>query len=191
MFVPLSLQSKLSKSDHKLKKNVMFNLHHASKSLIDKNYRNAIKLYETALNEIEKSKVGASMCVTTTPIVCHLVCICYPLHVCCSFTIQFILAYVSFTVLFCSVLCNRHPHVCHLLCCTLQTQWHSIMTTSEHNRLMVTVHYCLGLAVWLHRRENYIITAMSHFRTITTRYSSIIFIPAYYYLGMANAALHQ
>ena len=35
----------------------MFNLQHASKALIDRSYRNAIKLYETALNEIEKAKV--------------------------------------------------------------------------------------------------------------------------------------
>ena len=71
-------QSKLSKSDHKLKKNVMFNLQHASRSLIDKNYRNAIKLYETALNEIEKAKVRTFVCVTTTPTWCYIVCAYYP-----------------------------------------------------------------------------------------------------------------
>ena len=57
LFFVLPFQSKLSKRDRKLKKNVMFNLQHASRSLIDKNYGNAIKLYKTALNKIEKTKV--------------------------------------------------------------------------------------------------------------------------------------
>ena len=75
----LFFQSKLSKSDTKLKKNVMFNLQHASKSFIERNYRNAIKLYETALNEIEKAKVRVCVCVCVRPsmyVVCVCVCVC-------------------------------------------------------------------------------------------------------------------
>lgn len=98
---------------------------------------------------------------------------------------------LSVLIMVCSLLCHCDPTVCHLFCHPTQTQWHSIMNSSEHNKLMVTIHYCLGRAVWNQCREDYVLTAMSHFRTITTRYSSVIFVPAYYHLGMANAALHQ
>lgn len=111
------------------------------------------------------------------------------LHVCCVVLCGHYL--LLFSVLFFVIVCPCDPHVCHPLCHPIQTQWHSIMNTSEHNKLMVTIHYCLGIAVWHQRREDYIVTAMTHFRTITTRYSSVIFVPAYYHLGMANAALHQ
>ena len=77
--------------------------------------------------------------------------------------------------------------MCHSL---PQTQWHTIMGTLEHNKLMVTVHYSLGIATWQQRREDYIVQSMTHFRTITTRYSSVIFPLAHYYLGKANSALH-
>lgn len=88
----------------------MFNLQHASKALIDKKYHNAIKLYETALNEIEKHKV--------------LVCYRYPdymscgmyslrpfsLHVC---VMWHVLCSCCLNVFSMVIVCHYNPHVCH------------------------------------------------------------------------------
>ena len=168
----------------------MFNLQHASRSLIDKNYHNAIKLYKTALNKIEKAKV--CLCASPLPLLnviqfvlvtlLHMLCM-----ACCAFCSYYLYLFI---IVFCPstiIVCHRDPCVCH----PAQTQWRSIMSTLEHNQLMVTIHYCLGIAVWHQHHEDYIVIAMTHFRIITTRYSSVIFVPAYYHLGIANAALHQ
>ena len=110
LFVFLLFQSKLSKGDHRLKKNVMFNLQHASKALIDKKYHNAIKLYETALNEIEKHKVlvyyrypdymSCGM-YSSHPFSLH---VCIMWHMLCSCCLN-----VFSTV----IVCHYNPHVCH------------------------------------------------------------------------------
>ena len=117
---------------------------------------------------------------------------CYVWHVVCFA----IIACILFIGVFCSSSSSVCP--CNSLCMSLIVSppcRHNgrvrIMNTSEHNKLMVTICYCLGIAVWHQCREDYIVIVMTHFRTITTRYSSVIFVPAYYHLGTANAALHQ
>ena len=68
----------------------MFNLQHASRALIEKNYRNAIKLYETALNEIEKAKV---VCVYVRVCMCAYTneCVHVRMHMCVICSVRFLL----------------------------------------------------------------------------------------------------
>jgi len=55
----------------------MFNLSHASKSLLDKNYCNAIKLYEMVMEEIDLQKVSNSYVVCSVCVhLCASLCTC-------------------------------------------------------------------------------------------------------------------